>query len=321
MKKILITGANGMIGSAIVQEMINKYQLILVDAYTNRIEKYLGQATVIKKDLIKVSEWQDMLDSVYCVVHLAAAVHWVPRTKEEQLQFVKTNAMGTKILYKACVEHGVERFLFFSTNDVYRASDKLITEETVAAPKGIYGASKFLAEEYLREVSLKSKTAVCIFRPASVYGENDNGIMKSLVELCKKGIVPMIGKGENKKALLYLKDIVKAVECYITGENGLNGEIFNIASGNYEYKKIIETICNSYRLKPIRVYIPAWFCRRIASKISPLKKLAVAGEVKAVSNDKAFKMLCYAGKYSLEEGLADAKDYYMGFSASSSKQK
>ena len=305
-----------MIGTAIVQEMINKYQLILVDAYTNRIEKYLGRATIIKNDFIKVSEWQDMLDDVYCVVHLAAAVHWVPKTKEEQKEFIQTNAIGTKLLYKACVEHDVEKFLFFSTNDVYHSSDKLITEATVTAPKGIYGESKFLAEEYLREASLKSKTAVCIFRPASVYGANDKGSMRSLIGLCKKGIVPVIGKGENKKALLYLKDIVRAVDLYITGENDLNGEIFNISSGNYEYKKIIETICSSYRLKPIRVYIPAWFCKRIASKIAPLKKLAVAGEVKAVSNDKAFKMLGFAGKYSLEEGLADAKDYYMGFPAS-----
>jgi len=261
--------------------------------------------------LMKLPEWQDVLDNVYCVIHLAATVHWVPTTKKEKLKFIQTNAMGTKILYDACEKHGVERFLFFSTNDVYMASDNLITEETATEPKGIYGESKFLAEEYLREASLKSKTAVCIFRPASVYGENDKGSMKSLIGLCKKGIVPMIGKGENKKALLYLKDIVQAVARYVDCEKNQNGEVFNIVSGNYKYKEIVDAICGSYGLKPLRVYVPAWFCKKIASKIAPLKKLTVASEVKTVSNDKALKMLGYVGKYSLEEGLLDAKGYYI----------
>jgi len=311
-KKILITGANGMIGNAIVQVLISKYKLILVDAYTSRIEKYADKATIIKNDLVKISAWQEALDGVYCVVHLAAAVHWIPKTSEEERQFIQTNAEGTKILYKACAEHGVERFLFFSTNDVYAASNELITEETATAARGIYGESKFLAEEYLREASLARKTAVCIFRPASVYGENDKGSMKSLISFCRKGVVPMIGKGENKKALLYLKDIVQAVERYIASEKDQNREVFNISSGDYKYKEIIDTICSSYGLKPLRVYVPAWFCKKIASKISPLKKLAVAGEVKTVSNDKAHKLLGYEGKYSIEAGLIDAKSYYVG---------
>jgi nucleoside-diphosphate-sugar epimerase len=310
MKKMLITGANGMIGSALVRELINKYELILVDEYTNRIEQYADKATIIKNDIIKVAEWQNVLNGVYCVVHLAAAVHWMPKTSEEEQQFIQTNAEGTKMLYNACSEHGVERFLFFSTNDVYVASDELITEDTPTDPQGIYGKSKLLAEQYLLEVSKTRKTAVCIFRPASVYGENDKGSMKSLIAYCRKGIVPMIGKGVNKKALLYLEDIVQAVERYIESENDQNGKVFNISSGDYGYKEIIDAICNSYGFKPLRVYVPPWFCKRVASRIALLKKLSVAAEIKIVSNDKARKLLDYEGRYSLVGGLMDAKDYY-----------
>jgi len=312
MKKILITGANGMIGSAIVQEFISEYELILVDPYTDRIDQYKDKATLITKNLTEVSEWQNMLDGVYCVVHLAAAVHWVPKTMAEEQQFIQTNAEGTRILYDACEKHGVERFLFFSTNDVYEATDKHITEETTVNPKDVYGKSKLLAEKYLLKGLKTSKTAVCIFRPASVYGENDKGSMKSLIAFCRKGIVPMIGKGENKKAILYLKDIIQAVERYIDNESNLNGEIFNVSSGDYSYKEIINAICNSYGFKPSRIYIPAWFCKNIASKIVPIKKLAVAGEIKTVSNDKANKLLGYKEKYSLIDGLMDGKDYYAG---------
>lgn len=311
MKKVLITGANGMIGSAIVREFINKYELILVDSLSNRIVRYKDKATLITKNLTDISDWQNELDDVYCVVHLAAAVHWVPKTKEEEQQFIQTNAEGTRMLYDACVEHSVQRFLFFSTNDVYEASDKIITERTAVNPKDVYGKSKLLAESYLLKSSEKSETAVCIFRPASVYGENDNGSMKSLIAFCRKGIVPMIGKGENKKALLYLKDIVQAVGKYIENENKFNGEIFNISSGNYGYKEIIDAICDSYGLKPFRIYIPTWFSNNVASKIGPIKKLAVAGEIKAVSNDKANNLMGYNEIYSLLDGLMDGKKYYI----------
>lgn len=310
MKKILVTGANGMIGSALVCDLVNKYELILLDLNTNRIEKYADRSMIIKSELSKVAEFEDLLDNVYCVVHLAAAVHWVPKTSEEKQQIIQTNAEGSRLFYNACAEHGVERFLFFSTNDVYEASDELITEETDTNPQGTYGKSKLLAEQYLLEESKISKTAVCVFRPASVYGENDKGSMKSLIAFCRKGIVPMIGKGENKKALIYLKDIVYAVEKYIESENDLNREVLNISSGNYGYKEIVDTICNSYGFKPLRFYVPVWFCKKVASKISPLKKIATAGEIKNVSNKKAFNLLGYNRKYSLADGLMDAKRYY-----------
>lgn len=310
MKKVLITGANGMIGSAIVNEFIDKYDLLLIDPYTDKIDKFKDKATVLKNSLNDIEKWENNLEGVNTVVHLAAAVHWKPKNKEEEQQFIDTNAEGTRKLYEACTKHGVERFLFFSTNDVYEASDKLITEDTPVNPQSIYGKSKLLAEQYLLEDSKKSNTAVCIFRPASVYGENDKGSMKSLIGLCKKGIVPMIGSGANKKALLYIKDIVQAVKRYVDCENNLNGEVFNISSGDFGYKEMIDAISSIFEVKPFRLYIPGWFCKNIASKLGPIKKLAVAGETKIVSNEKAEKLLGYKRKYSLVEGLRDAKGYY-----------
>lgn len=310
MKKVLITGANGMIGNALVNKFINKYELVLVDQNISRLGQFKDNALIIRNGVNNVSEWKDALDGVYCVVHLAAAVHWVPKTRQEELQFEETNTEGTKMLYKACARHGVERFLFFSSNAVYEDSEELISEGSPVNPRGAYGKSKLAAEQFLLREIMTGKTAVCIFRPASVYGENDKGSMKLLVSLCRKGIVPMIGNGTNKKALLYLADIVQAVEKYIESEKDLNGEIFNLSSGDFRYKEMINVICKSYGFNPFRVYIPAWFCKNIASKIRPIRKLAVAAETKVVSIEKAYRLLGYQTGYSLEDGLMDAKGYY-----------
>ncbi|SHJ34977.1 Nucleoside-diphosphate-sugar epimerase [Dethiosulfatibacter aminovorans DSM 17477] len=310
MKKVLITGANGMIGSALVNELIDKYELVLLDKYTNRIEQYSDKALIIKESLSDMEKWQDSLEDVYCVVHLAAAVHWVPKTVEEEKQFIKTNAEGTKDLFEICSGKGVDKFLFLSTNDVYEASNELITEETETNPTSVYGKSKLLGEKYITENNADVNPSVCIFRPASVYGVNDKGSMKSLIAFCRKGLVPMIGDGLNKKALLYLKDLIQAVEKYIESDDIKSGEVFNISSGDFGYKEMIDNISDVFGYKPFRLYIPGWFCMNIASKIGPLKKLAVAGETKMVSNDKANRLLGYEIGYRLVDGLRDSREYY-----------
>jgi len=89
MKKELITGANGMIGSAIVNEFIDKYELVLVDPYTDKIDKFKNKATVLKNSLYDIEKWESNLDGVNTVVHLAAAVHWKPKNKEEEQQLLR----------------------------------------------------------------------------------------------------------------------------------------------------------------------------------------------------------------------------------------
>jgi nucleoside-diphosphate-sugar epimerase len=311
MKKILITGANGMIGSYLVQEFLNKYELILLAPRITRIEKYKGKVAIANNTLDQISKWEQYLKDVDCVIHLAAEVHSKPKTSEEEANFINTNVEGTKILYERCAAYGVKRFLFFSTNDVYMPTNTLITEDTPLKPSGIYGKSKLLAEKYLLEGLKTKKTAVCIFRPSSVYGENDKGSMKSLISLCKKGIVPMIGEGKNKKALVYLKDVAQAVEKYIESQNDYNGEVFNISSGDFEYKEIIDAISKKYQLSPIKLYIPLWFCNKIAPYLGPIKKLAIAAETKTVSNHKANMLLGYRGKFDIERGLIDSRNYYV----------
>lgn len=312
MKKILITGANGMIGTAIVHELINGYELILVDKNTDKIHQYADRLTVINEDITDICQWQVYLSNVFCVVHLAAQVHFQPQTLDEENKFIYTNAESTRILYDFCTEHNVERFLFFSTNDVYEPSDELITEQTPVAPQGIYGKSKYLAEQYLLNSSTHKKPTVCIFRPASVFGENDRGSMKTLVGLCRNGIVPMIGKGGNRKALLYVKDVARAVNQYISSSNDHDKEVFNISSGDFTYKQIIDTICSVYGYNPMHIYVPNWFCTQVASRINPIKKLSVAAENKTISTDKAHEVLGYIAEYSLSDGLLDSQAYYVG---------
>lgn len=312
MKKILITGANGMVGSALVQELVDSYDLVLVDKNINRIIEHGTRANVkiLESDLHNLSNWTNELENVYCVIHLAAAVHWEPKNVQQEELFIKTNTEATTKLYDACSQLGVKRFLFFSTNDVYKATDDLIDEEFATEPKGVYGRSKLIAENNLLEKSKNSPTAICVFRPSSIYGVNDKGSMSSLIRLSKKGFFLMLGKGKNKKSLLYLSDIVKIVHKYIQNENDFNGHIFNVSSGNYSYQEIVETINTVFSLRPLKLFVPGWFCEYIAPKFRLLKKINSAYETKIISDAKIKELLCSLEGYPLKDGLQDAKYYY-----------
>lgn len=313
MKKLLITGANGMVGYALVKNFIGRYRLILVDKYTDKINEYKNVDTIdiVKCDLSEMNRWDDVLKDVYCVIHLAAVVHSVPKTDEEIKNYYNINLNATAKLYKYAQKNKIKKFLFFSTNDVYEPSEEMINEKILPSASSIYGQSKLLAERILLELSDNSHCKVCIFRPSSIYGVYDQGSMKTLVKFCKRGIVPIIGKGNNIKSLLYLKDVVCAVECYINTLDISNGEIFNISSGNLEYKQIINFICMSYNLKTIKVYIPKWICNKVLARIKILKKLVVVGQSKVIQYDKAEHELGYTSKYNLIDGLYDAKNYYL----------
>jgi nucleoside-diphosphate-sugar epimerase len=309
--KIVITGANGMVGSSLVDRLAGRFELVLVDVVTGRIESLGDSNRVLKASCLCVDEWESALENAYCVVHLAALVHRTAGTSGESDQYIATNVEATRMLYEACVRQRVRRFLFFSTNDVYRPSRELATEETPTEPRGPYARSKLIAEQHLWEASRDVGTAVCVFRPASIYGENDTGSMRSLVLLCRKGVVPMIGRGNTPKALLYVKDAAQAVERYIVSQRDHRGEVFNICSGTHTYREIIDTICEVYRLAPLRVCVPEWFCRRIAPRIRPLSKLATAAQARVISGCKAARLLGYKPEYSLAEGLTDSIDYYL----------
>lgn len=299
-----------MIGTAIIERLIEDYELIVLDRFDDNLSKY--NLTVIKEDLCEVAKWKAHLKDVYCVIHLAAAVHSRPRTLAEEAEFTRINTVATAALFGACAEMGVSRVLFFSTNSVYPDSEISLDENAPIHPQGVYGRSKFDAEREAQDVIKSTGMPICIFRPASVYGARDRGSMKSLVGLCKKGIVPVTGGGGNTKALTYVRDIAGAAACYARHENPFSGQAFNIASGNYTFIEMLDAIGEAYSLHPKRIFLPAFITAPFLRGIPPINMLAVAASSKAVSFEKMEQVLGYSPRYTLRDGLRDCREYYVG---------
>ena len=222
--KILITGSNGNVGTALKKRLANsKYNVL----YMERGEKGVYGDLKDYGSLLNATKDMDL------VVHLAGAIKGNNKTLK------KVNMQGTKNLINACEKNKVKKILFVSTLDV-----KFDTN---------YGTSKLNAEKVIE----KSKLKYIILRPSLIYGENFTTGISSLIRILKKSpIIPVIGKGDNLYQPLYVGDLVMLIEKIIDKNKFNNKTYFVCGKEVISMNDLIDLICLDIKKKRIKIHIP-----------------------------------------------------------------
>ena len=235
MKRIVITGVNGIIGSELKNRFIEKgYYIIGIDR-TQPWREDGGQFKYVKLDITdkdKVGQFFSDLSFDY-LIHCAALVH----KNSPDLSFnnfMKINYEGTKNIFDSVVENksnsGFKGAIFFSTIEVYggEGRDKVISEDDECRPITFYGKSKLAAEKYLVELNKEHKLPITILRLTPVYSEDFLKNVKRRVLIGGDKFFYRVGDGEQKISLCSRENVVNVVETCIEGGVPF-GEVFNIA--------------------------------------------------------------------------------------------
>jgi dTDP-glucose 4,6-dehydratase len=257
MKKILITGGAGFIGSHVVRRFVTShpdYHIYNLDALTyagnlenlRDIENYPNY-TFVKGDIVD-AEFIDKLfseNNFYGVVHLAAESH-VDRSITDPMSFVMTNVVGTVNLLNSAKKAWKEdladhRFYHVSTDEVYgelHDPGTFFTETTAYDPRSPYSASKASSDHFVRAYHNTYKLPVVISNCSNNYGPNH--FPEKLIPLMIHNIIqqkplPVYGKGENIRDWLFVEDHARAID--VIFHDGVNGETYNIG-GHNEWKNI-----------------------------------------------------------------------------------
>ncbi len=268
MKKIIITGANGFVGSALTKKLLNSGNDVTCFVRTGSdISLIENKNNVCFIDYNNLEEIKQVLQDKDILIHVAA----LTRARKWET-FKKINIDLTETLLNLCNDSSIKQFIFISSQAAAGpALNKNLgkKEEDPTNPVTMYGKSKLLAEEIIRR---NAKIPWTIIRPVSVYGAGDKDFLK-LFKLVKNHFVFVSSFKTKYYNLIHIDELTDLIERTINNEKTYN-ETFFAANPriikNSELHKLIGKAMNS---KTVTMRIPEFLLYPIASILEFISKL------------------------------------------------
>ncbi|WP_394242029.1 UDP-glucose 4-epimerase family protein [Halopseudomonas laoshanensis] len=208
--KIFITGATGLVGSALVTELLAKGHHLRALVRTSSAQLPGSVEQVVGE----LGQPVDLSDS-QVVIHAAARVHVMQETTSDPLvEFRAVNVDATLALARQAIAAGVRRFVYISSikvNGEGTEQGKPFKTNDVPAPADPYGISKMEAEQGLMALAKESDMEVVIIRPVLVYGPGVKANFRSMMNWLNKGIPLPLGRIDNKRSLVALDNLVDLI--------------------------------------------------------------------------------------------------------------
>lgn len=314
MKKILVTGADGFIGSHLVEALLkNKNNFVIALAYYNSFNS-IGWLKNLKKKY-KKNKLKIILgnicDSNFCInltknvdtiYHLAALVS-IPYSYNSVKSYIDTNIIGTYNICMAAKLNKNKKLIFTSTSEVYgTAVYTPIDENHPLQPQSPYSASKISAEAIALSFQKSFNIALIIVRPFNTFGPRQSlrAIIPTIIsQVLSDSKNIEVGNLKPTRDLNYVEDTCSAL-IKIANSKISNGEVINIGSGKeISILNLIKIIMSILKIK-----------KKIQSRSLRIRP----------KNSEVFRLLCdnkklkrltkFKSKYNLKQGLKETIRWY-----------
>jgi nucleoside-diphosphate-sugar epimerase len=311
-KQILLTGGAGFIGMALTRRLVEHNQVVVYDnghrdSLTDSGLLSHANLRVVWGDVLDAEEVQNAMQTCQIVVHLAA-IAGVDTVLKMPVTTMKVNIIGTyNVLEAALQQPGIERFIDFSTSEVFGAYAYKVGEGDVTSLGAVgearwtYAVSKLatehMAHNYHRQYGLPAVSV----RPFNIYGPGQVGegaIHRFIVQALRDQDLEIHNEGSQIRAWCYVDDIVDGVLLCLEKPEAV-GQVFNIGNPR----------------SVITIYNLAQQIVRLTGSRSRLRFVDwpyTDVELRIPNVEKAKRLLGYESKVDLEEGLLRTIEWYRG---------
>lgn len=310
-KKVLVTGADGFIGSHLTEKLVeigaNVTALVQYNSFNTwgwldslnpsvkkQIEVYTGDIREYD-NMTKVTKGKEV------VFHLAALIA-IPYSYQSPAAYIRTNVEGTLNVMQACLNHEVEKVVHTSTSEVYGSALYVpINEQHPLQGQSPYSASKIGADKIVESFYRSFDLPVATIRPFNTYGprQSARAVIPTIISQVLKGESSIrLGSLTPTRDFNYVKDTVEGFIRMAECDESV-GQMINVGS-NYEIsigdlvKKIIsltgkkvEIECDDDRLRPDKSEVNRLWC----------------------DNKKAMEIIKWVPRYTLDEGLSETIEW------------
>lgn len=302
--KILVTGANGFIGRALCQNLINSSHSVLpvvrsYSAFPNAIFVNEYYSSNLTKPLMDCD----------CVIHLAARAHILRENSTDALsEFRLANTEATLQLARLSADAGVRRFVYISTIGVNGnlTTCAPFTELSEPHPHDAYSISKYEAELGLIAIEKETGIEVVIIRPPLVYGPGSKGNFFTLLKFVLKGIPLPLGSVNNKRSFIALDNLIDFIGLCADRKRSPSAanQIFLISDGDdVSTSELLRRVATAYGFSARLFPFPTVWLRNCALLLG---KGAVANRLLnslVIDASKARELLGWTPKVNMNEQL------------------
>lgn len=316
-KKILITGGAGFIGSNLCDYFINEnYNVICLDNLSTGKEENIRHLLsnknfkFINGDIRNIKTCRESIKGCYAVLH-QAALGSIPRSINDPITTNEVNISGFLNVLIASKEEGVDRFIFAASSSTYGDNTSLPKiEENIGKPLSPYAITKYVNELYANIFSNIYGIKTIGLRYFNVFGRNQdpNGayaavIPKFISQFMNHQQPTINGDGSVTRDFTYIDNVVLANKLALeTNNDKAFNKVYNIAFGeNITINKLVEIIKNNLSKLDDSI-------SKIKVKYGPSREADIHDSLASI--EKAKKHLNYFPKFSLEDGLKNAIKWY-----------
>jgi len=309
-KRVLVTGGAGFISSNVIRHLLANtgHEVISLDSltYAGNLENLADvmsheRLSFVHGDIRDAALVAELVDGVDVIVNAAAESHVEKSIEEGASEFVTTNVEGTQILLDAIREQPVERFILFSSSEVYgTALTEPMDEEHPLNPRSPYAATKAGADRLAYSYYVTYGLPIVIVRPFNNYGPRQHPekvIPRFITQALSDEPLTIHGDGHASRDWLYVDDDAEAIEAIIQADDSVVGEVINVATG------VDVSVCDIADKVLELLGKPADMRTHVPERLGQVDR-------HIGSTEKAERLLGWRARTSFEDGLERTISWY-----------